>query len=439
MKRVTLYVLVVFILFAGVEVFAAADTILIKNGTIVPVKGVSSTIADLLIENGKIIKIGTRIQAPAGAKVIDASGKYIYPGLVALMTAVGVTGYPGAGNDTDEVGISTPHIDPYDAINPEDECIEVTRLGGVTTVQTVSGSRSVINGKSVVLHLEGDLADKMVAKRYVAQIINIGAKESNKYPSTQPGIVSFLRTKFDQAKEFAQKQSETAKKSQKEKSKKDEKDTKSLAKRNLEIEALVPVVTGKVPVIFITTDEVTIRNALEIIKEYKLKGIIRANSGILKYADRIAKENIPVIWAGTTGIPRRWEPFDLNYHTAAVLAEKGILFAFDPGGWGPANRNVSDMPTPASISVAHGLSEKKALEALTINPARILGIDEEVGSLEAGKTANVVIWTGSPIQGRSRVETVIIRGKLIPMTSLQTRLYEKFKKIVYERMKKKKL
>jgi len=438
MKRIIHFVLIVFILYVGVEAAAAADTILIKNGTIVPVKGGSDTIGDILIENGKISKIGTHIQAPTGAKIIDASGKYVYPGLVAVMTAVGVTGYPGAGNDTDEVGTSTPHMDPYDAINPEDECIEVTRLGGVTTVQTVSGSRSVINGKSVVLHLEGDLADQMVARRYVAQIINMGAKEQNKYPSTQPGVVSFLRDKFNKAKEYAKKQSEKDKKGQKDKTGKDKNDTASPAKRNLEMEALVPVVTGKVPVVFITTDEVTIRNALEIIKEYKLKGIIQASSGILKYADRIAKENIPVIWAGTTAVPRRWEPFDLNYHTAAVLAEKGILFAFDPGGWGPANRNVNYMPMPASISVAHGLSEKKALEALTINPARILGIEKEVGSLEAGKTANVAIWTGSPLQGRSRVETVIIRGKLIPMTSLQTRLYEKFKKIVYDRMKKKK-
>jgi imidazolonepropionase-like amidohydrolase len=199
----------------------------------------------------------------------------------------------------------------------------------------------------------------------------------------------------------------------------------------------VPVVTGKVPVIFLTNDEVTIRNALEITKEYNLKGIIRASTGILKYADRIAKENIPVIWAGTSGIPRRWESHDLNYHTAAVLAEKGLLFAFDPGGYGPGNRNVRNIFTPASLSVAHGLSEKDALEALTINPARILGIQDEAGSLEVGKTANAVIWTGSPLQGRSRVDAVIIKGKLIPMTSFQTQLYEKFKNIVHERMKKK--
>jgi imidazolonepropionase-like amidohydrolase len=119
------------------------------------------------------------------------------------------------------------------------------------------------------------------------------------------------------------------------------------------------------------------------------------------------------------------------------LAEKGILFTFDSGGYGPGSRNVRNITRPAAISVAHGLSEKDALEALTINPARILGIADEVGSLEKGKIANVAIWTGSPIQGRSRVETVIIKGKLIPMTSFQTRLYKKFKKIVGERMKKK--
>jgi imidazolonepropionase-like amidohydrolase len=439
MKKIFYLILLVCFLFIGIIWTAADSAILIKNATIVPVKGISLPKGDLLIEDGKISKIDPNIQAPAGAEIIDASGKYVYPGFVAVMTAVGVTGYPRAGNDTDEVGISTPHMDPYDAINPEDECIEVSRLGGVTTVHTVSGSRSVINGKSVVLHLSGDLAEEMVAKRYVAQIINMGAKEQNKYPSTQPGVVSYLRSKFDQAIEYAEKQNKKGEKDMKDEREEGEESGKeSFTQRNLEMEALAPVVSGKIPVIFITSNEVTIRNALELIKEYKLRGIIRAGSGILKYADRIAKENIPIIWAGTSNIPSRWEPHDMNYHTAAVLAEKGIQFTFDPGGYGLGNRNVRDIFMPAAISVAHGLPEEKALEALTINAARILGIEDEVGSLEVGKIANVVIWSGSPIQGRSRVERVIIEGKLIPMTSFQTRLYDKFKNIVQERKEKKK-
>jgi imidazolonepropionase-like amidohydrolase len=435
MKKIISPALMVCFLLTGSSGIVASDTILIENAFIVPVKGMPIQNGALLIENGKIVQIGSQIEPPAGAQVIDASGKFVYPGFVALMTAVGVTGYPRAGDDTDEVGISTPHMDPYDAINPEDECIEVTRLGGVTTVQTVSGSRSVINGKSVVLHLAGDLAEEMVAKRYVAQIINMGAKEENKYPSTLPGIVSFLRTKFDQAKEYVERRSKSDERD--ERSEHGESGLKNSPQRNLEMEALIPVVKGEIPVIFITSNEVTIRNALQLIDEYKLRGIIRASSGILKYADRIAENNIPIIWAGTSSIPNRWEPHDLNYHTAAVLAEKGILFTFDPGGYGLGNRNVRDIFMPATISVAHGLPEEKALEALTIDAARILGIEDEVGTLEKGKTANVVIWSGSPLQGRSRVETVIIKGKLIPLSSFQTRLYEKFKSIVHERMKRK--
>jgi len=425
-------------LLLAVTTARAADVILIQNGTIVTVTGPDIKGGSLLIENGKITKIGKNLSAPAGAKVIDASGKYVYPGLVALMTSVGVTGYPGAGNDTDEVGVSTPHMDPYDAINPEDDCIEVTRVGGVTTVQTVSGSRSVLNGKSVVLHLGGDLAEDLVCKRYAAQIINIAAREQGKYPSTIPGVIALLRDKFDQTREYAEKKSrqkETA-----EYNGQDEKEGKGAAlpfKRNLELEALMPVVAGKVPVIFITYDELTVRKAIEIIKEYKLKGIIQARAGVFKYLGKLAQEKIPVIWAGTTALPQRWEAYDKNYHTAAALAAHGVMFAFDPGGWGLGNRNVRNLPVPATISVAHGLSEEAAVKAMTIYPAKILGIDDKVGSLEEGKVANVVIWTGSPIQLRSRIDTVIIKGELVPMTSLQTRLYDKYSQLVKERMTKK--
>ncbi len=435
MKKLAISFLLLVLSLMLTDAGLAGDAILIKNGTIVPIKDGSPEIGDLLIENGMISKIGKNLQPPSGAEVIDAAGKYVYPGLVAVMTAVGVTGYPRAGNDTDEVGTSTPHMDPYDAINPEDDCIEVTRVGGVTTVQTLGGSRSVINGMSVVMHLGGSLAEHMVANRYVAQIVNMGATEQNKYPSTRPGVMSYLRTKLDEAKDYAKKQSEKERNPGKDK--KSENDADKISKRDLAMEALVPVVTGKVPVIFITSSEVTIRNAFALIEEYKLKGIIRAGSGILKYADRIAQSKIPVIWAGTESVPPRWEPHDLNYHTAAVLAEKGILFTFDSGGYGPGSRNVRNITRPAAISVAHGLPEQAALEALTINPAKILGIADDVGSLEEGKIANVAIWTGSPIQDRSRVETVIIKGERIPMTSFQTRLYEKFQKIVDERMKKK--
>lgn len=402
------------------------ETILIKNGTIVPVVGNVVKNGSLLIQNGKIAKIGTDITAPADAKVIDAQGMFVYPGLIAPFTAIGVTGYPGAGNDTDELGVSTPHVDPYDAINPEDETIEVTRVEGITTVITVSGSRNVLNGKSVALNLEGDIASDMVIKKYVAQIFNIGVKRQNQYPTTHPGNVAFIKDKLNKAKYYA------------EKKKKGDEKTDGSFKIDLELEALVPVIKGEVIAFFVTNDEPSLRNALHIIKEYKLKGIIYANGDILKFVDQLAAAKVPIIWAGTATIPERWQPFDMYYHTAAILKAKNILFAFNHARRGPESRNMRNLPTAASLSVVHGLSEEEAIKAMTINTAKILGIDDQVGSLEVGKTANVAIWTGSPIQRRARTHCVIINGKIIPRTSYQIRLIDKFDKIVRERMKKKK-
>jgi len=423
------------LLFFLLTIFAQAqETILIKNGTIVPVVGNPIQNGSLLIQKGKIVKIGTDIKAPSDAKIIDVKGMYVYPGIVAPLTTVGVTGYPGAGNDTDEIGVSTPHMDPFDAINPEDECIEVTRIDGVTTVLTASGSRSVINGKAVIMNLEGDLAEDLVIKRYAAQIFNIGAKTQGKYPSTLMGVNSLIRDKLNQARFYAEKKKKSIEQAGEKKNEKREEPFKL----DLEMEALIPVINKEVPVLFITSDEVTIRNALQIIKEYNLKGIIHARAGILKFVDQLVARKIPVIWAGTTTIPQRWEPFDLNYHTASVFAAKEVLFAFNESGRGPGSRNVRRQPVPASLSVAYGLSEEEAIKALTINPAKILGIDDQVGSLEKGKTANMIICSKSLIQLSSKIHTVIINGKVIPRTSIQTRLRDKFEKIVKERIKKKK-
>ncbi|MGB6339982.1 MAG: amidohydrolase family protein [Candidatus Aminicenantaceae bacterium] len=436
-KRIQL-IFVLILVFILTNVALSQEQILIKNGKIVPVVGEVIPNGSLLIQDGKIAKIDTDIEIPPLATVIDAEGKCVYPGLVAAMTAVGVTGYPGSGNDVNELGVVTPQIDAFDAINPEDSTIEVTRIDGVTTVMTTSGSMNIINGKAVVLNLRGNIAEEMVIKRDMAQIFNMGAKGQSgfgprrpgNYPTTLPGIMALVRDKLNQALFYAEK----AKNAQKNEKERESGRASEPFKRDLAMEALLQVLKGKMPAVFITSNEVTIRNALQIIKEYKLKGIIYARADILKFADQLALEKIPVIWAGTTTIPERWQPYDLNYHTAAVLSKKGVLFCFDILGFGVNSHRVRSIPVPASISVAHGLSEEEAIKALTINPAKILGVDELVGSLEVGKLANVALWDDTPIQLSSRVRKVIIEGNVIPMTSVQTRLRDKFEKIVYERM-----
>jgi hypothetical protein len=415
----------------------AAETIFIRNARIVPVVGPTIENGCLLIENGKISRIGPSLTAPAGAETIDAQGLSVYPGLVAVMTAVGITGYPGAGDDINEIGVSTPHMDPFDALNPEDDCIDVARLGGVTTVMTAAGTRNVINGKAIVLNLEGRLAEDMVIKRDAAQIFNLGARQQGKYPVTLPGVIAFIRDKFNQTKRYLERKESRRKGDE---AKEEILGSQMMGEGYLtaspELEALIPVIKGEIPALFMTSNEVMIRDALLLIKEFNLRGILYATGDILKFADRLKQEKIPVIWAGTARIPERWEPFDLNYRTASVLSSKGLPFVFDQLGWGLENRNVRNLPVPASISVAHGLSEEEAIRAMTIHPAKLLGVDDRLGSLEAGKMANVVLWRGSPVQLSSRVERLIINGRTIPLTSVQTRLRDKFEKIVSDRKEK---
>jgi imidazolonepropionase-like amidohydrolase len=414
-----------------------AETIFIRNARIVPVVGQTIENGCLLIENGKISAVGPGLTAPAGAETVDAQGLSVYPGMVAMMTAVGITGYPGAGDDINEIGVSTPQMDPYDALNPEDDCIEVARLGGVTTVMTAAGTRNVINGKAIVLNLEGNLAEDMVIKTDAAQIFNLGARQQGKYPVTLPGVVAFIRDKFNQTRRYLERKDIKGKGGEaKGESPGDQMMREEYLTSSAELEALIPVVKGEIPALFMTSNEVMIRDALVLIKEFNLKGILYATGDVLKFADRLKQDNVPVIWAGTTRIPERWEPFDLNYRTASVLASKGLHFSFDQLGWGLGNRNVRNLPVPASISVAHGLSEEEAIKAMTILPANLLGVGDQVGSLEPGKTANIVFWRGSPVQLSSRVEKLIINGRTVPLTSVQTRLRDKFEKIVNDRKDK---
>ncbi|MBE0664435.1 MAG: amidohydrolase family protein [Candidatus Aminicenantes bacterium] len=420
MNKQTVLFVITILLLSGM-VHAAADAILIKNGTIVAVVGKTIVNGSVLIQNGKIAEVGAVIDAPANATIIDAKGMYVYPGMVAPLTAIGLTGYPGSDSDINEVGQSTPWIDPYEALNPEDETIDVTRIDGVTTALSAAGTAGIINGRAMALNLDGTLPRDMLLKRDVLLIFNMGARSKSGYPKTLPGILSFIREKLSKAKAAA---------APKKKGKKNEAPGK-----DMEMEVLLKVVKREMPVMFMTSNEVTIRLALELIEEFNLKGILFANGDILKYAERLAEKNIPLIWAGTMKMPERWEAIDKYYRTAAVLAQKGVLFAFSESSR-QGSRNVRRQPVPASLSVAFGLSEEDAVKALTINAAKILGIADQVGSLEKGKIANIFISTKPIIQLSARIRMVMINGRIIPLTSVQTMLYDKYKKIVQDRIKK---
>lgn len=416
MRRPSIWTLAVSLPVLAAFAAPADPAIVILNGKIRPVVGPSFDRGSILIENGKITAIGASVRAPRDARIIDASGLYVYPGMIAPLTAVGLTGYPGAGSDINEIGLSTPFLDPFDALNPEDETMAIARIDGITTVLTAAGSARPINGKAIALHLDGNLSEELILQRDVGLVFNTSARQSNGYPATFEGLSRFFDEKFYKAKQYAEKKKlpETP--------------------RDPEGEALIPVLEGRLPAVFIAQGEVPLRIALRLMADYKIEGVLfTASTAILKYADQIAARNIPVIWGGTTGLPERWEPVDKNYRTAAVLAEKKILFAFSESS-NQGGSNVRRQPVPASLSVAYGLSEEEAVKALTLNPARIFGLDDRIGSLEVGKSADIVICTKPIIQASSKIKTVLIAGRIIPLENNQTRLRDKYRAIVRERL-----
>ncbi|MBN1938367.1 MAG: amidohydrolase family protein [Candidatus Aminicenantes bacterium] len=396
------------------------EPVVILNGTIRPVAGAPLERGSILIENGKIAEIGPSVRTPKNARVIDAAGMYVYPGMIAPLTALGLTGYPGVGSDINEIGLSAPFLDPYDALNPEDETIAVARVDGITTVLTAAGSARPINGKAVALRLDGNLPEEMILQRDVCLVFNTSARQNASYPTTYEGLSRFFDEKLRKAKQYM------------------EKKKGGDIPFDPEAEALSPVLEGRLPVVFIAQGEVPIRLALRLMADYKIKGILfSASTDVLKYTDQIAARNIPVIWGGTTGLPKRWEPVDKNYRTAAVLAEKKILFAFSESS-SQGGSNVRRQPVPASLSVAYGLAEEEAVKALTINPARMFGLDDRVGTLEVGKSADIVVCTRPIIQASSKIKAVLIAGRIIPLENMQTRLRDKYRAIVRERSARKK-
>ncbi len=419
-RTVLIPALLLVLLIPSVSPAAAQEAVVIKGGTIVPVSGPPIPGGSLVIEKDRISAVGKTVKVPAQARVMDATGLFVYPGLVAPLTAIGLTNYPGAGNDINEVGLSTPYLDPFEALNPEDETMAVARVDGVTSVLTAAGTSRLINGRVIALRLDGDLPEEMVLRRDVALVFNTSAKQAGTFPTTFEGVSRYFTDKLDKARLYADKKKAGD------------------AARDPEMEALAAVLDGGKPVVFVAQGEVPIRIALRLMADYKIKGILfTASNDILKYVDEIAARKIPVIWAGTTGLPDRWKPVDLNYHMAAGLSEKKILFALSESA-GQGGSNVRRMPVVASLSVAYGLSEDEAVKAITLHPARIFGLDDKIGSLEIGKSADLIVCTKPIIQASSKIRHVFIAGREIPQESVQTRLRDKYRTIVEERMGRKK-
>jgi imidazolonepropionase-like amidohydrolase len=393
----------------------------IRNATIVPVTGPRIAGGTVVLRGGRIESLGAQIAVPADAQSIDGTGLFVYPGLVDAGTALGLVeiGSVPGGDDTQELGDFNPHDDALTAVNPSSELIPTVRVNGVTTVLTAARG-GVIAGQAALVDLLGWTPQEMAVVPRAGLVVTyprVAGRRGGRRGggADQPEQVDqqtrALRNYFADAKAYTDIKERLAA------------GQPGTQETSLAMEAMGPVMRGESPVIFDVETAEQIRGALALADSFHLKVILRGGTQAWRVADTLAARHIPVILGPITSAPRDEDPYDAVYANPGVLARAGVQIAFQTASASDA-RNVA---YNAALATAFGLDPDEALRALTINPARIFGVADRYGSLEPGKVADVIVTTGDPLDARTDIRYVFIRGQLVPHTDRQTRLYEQFR------------
>ena len=413
----------------------AQGTFVIRGGTVVPVTGARIPNGTVVIQNGRITAVGAGAQAPAGATEINATGMFVYPGLINAGTNMGLVemgGVPGPV-DTREIGDFNPQNIHTSAVNVGSDHIGVTRANGITSVITVGGG-SVLSGLAGLINLAGYTNEEMIAKEKVALQLSWpsaggggggrrggggGRAGGGGAPGVDPQLayqnsVRQIYRWFAEAKAYG-----------------DVKDklTANGAKppvgwhQNLRYDAMIPAVRGQMPIIVDANSVSQMRDVIKFMDSLKVKVIIHGASEGWQFADSLAARQIPVIMDGVTGVPGNDDPYDLVFSNPGVLQKAGVKLAFATGGASSAR----DLPYEVGLSIAYGLDAEEALKAMTIYPAQMFGVEKDYGSLEVGKVANVIVTTGDPIDIRTQIKEVIVKGRRMQFDDRHTKLYEQYR------------
>ncbi|HUS78372.1 MAG TPA: amidohydrolase family protein [Patescibacteria group bacterium] len=383
----------------------------IKGGKILTITKGAIDNGTILIDKGKIVKVGKKVKIPNGAEVIDASGKVIMPGLIDAHCHIGIIeeriGWAGSdGNESTDP--ATPHMRALDAIkaNADEGGLTSALKAGVTTVQILPGSANVIGGTGVVIKTAPKVVtDEMVLKEPSGMKIAFGENPRRVYgqglkktPSTRMGVAAILREWLQMTKNYMEKKERF----------KD--DPEKMPEVDIKLEALVPVLKGEIPLRAHAHRADDIATAVRVAEEFGVKMTWEHATEGHRIAKWIAKKGISCVWGPSLGGRGKWEMRELSFDTPKALHDAGVKFAFQTDSMG---QNIAYLPLSAGMAVKHGLPYEAALKAITINSAEILGVDDRVGSIEEGKDADLRILDGDPLELRTKVEMVLIDGKVL--------------------------
>lgn len=407
-----------FLLLAGLAMAAGpalAETVVITGAT-VHTLGPQGTIQNgtVVIENGKIKAVGASVPVPSGARSIDARGKVVTPGFLDSFSRIGLVEVP-AVEGTDDTETEDDRITAAfrvaDALNPHSALIPVNRVEGLTRVVVMPNTgESLIAGQGALIHLGGP-GDYLV-RSPIAMYATLGEGGANLAGGSRAAALLRLREAFEDTRDYIANRKAF-----------EQGERREYALSRLDLEALIPVVRGELPLVLAVQRASDIQAALRLAREYKLDLILAGATEGWMVAPEIAAAKVPVLVNPLDNLPGSFETLGATLENAARLHKAGVTIAFMSGD----AHNARNIKQAAGNAVAYGLPWNAALAALTSVPARIWGLSGSYGTLEAGKDADVAIWDGDPLEVTTFPDAVFIRGVQMPMKTRQTELRDRYK------------
>ncbi|MBA4070551.1 MAG: hypothetical protein C0497_01755 [Gemmatimonas sp.] len=406
---------------------AQGQVIAITGGTVHPVSGARIERGTVLVRDGKIAEVGTNVAIPAGARVIDATGKLVTPGLINANTQLGLSEgggpqFSGGYNDTRAKGTRgvAAAFRAWEGFNPASAFITPARQGGVTTVM-IAPEGGMIGGQAALLSLAGDRLDDMLVRRAsggpaVAMSASFSAGAAD--AASRGELLGRLREVLQDAKAYGVNRAAFERNA-----------TRSFAAPRADLEALQPVIDTTLPLVVEVDRAADIRAVLDLKRRDKLplKLILLGAAEGWQVAADIAAAKVPVMVGAMNNIPGSFDVLGARQENASLLRAAGVPVVLISNGSDDAqNFNVQNIRHEAGNAVAYGMSWDDALRAITLAPAEAFGVADRIGSLRPGRDANIVIWDGDPFEFATRAETVLIRGAVQTGASRQDELTRRY-------------
>jgi imidazolonepropionase-like amidohydrolase len=402
------------ILLIAATVPCASQTVAITGGTLYPVSGPRVEHGTVLLRDGLIVAVGADVAVPPAATRIDATGRWITPGFIASATTLGIKLFESNGElETQEdtvAGEVNAAINVADALDPASVTLPVARLQGITTALAVP-SGGLVAGQAVLFDLAGERLADLVIRSPAAMVADLSQWSKGAGGGSRAGAVLRLRQLFRDAREYHLRKSDF-----------EHARMQPLSASAVDLEALQPVLDGRLPFFVTANRRSDIETALRIAQEFGVHVIIRGGVEGWQMAAELAQARIPIVVEPLTDIPSFDAP-GARLDNAALLQAAGVTVLI-------AQTDVAqfrDLRQAAGNAVRTGLAWDAALRAVTLGPAEAFGVSGKYGSLEPGKAADVVVWSGDPFEFSSRAEHVFIRGRDLPLMSRQTELLQRYR------------